>query len=363
MGRLPSCCQRPVHPYTAGLISSVADTARPSRPLGIPGVAVGVYDRPPGCAFFDRCRQRVATCATDAPPLLEIQHNRYVRCPEWNRTPGVVRPDRELHRLTSEQQPLLQVDGLVAVHKTRAILVTAVDEVSFTAFPGECVALVGESGSGKTTLARCIAGLHAPASGSIKFNGTALARTARQRTRELRRQIQIVFQNPYDSLNPSHQVEQAVSRPLRLFAGTTGATARAEVEKLLELVRLPARLAKSYPRELSGGERQRVAIARALAAGPDLLLCDEITSALDVSVQAAILDLLIELQHELKLSMLFITHDLGVVASIADRILVLEAGVVRERGNADQVLSAPSAAYTRNLLDAIPTLPAATESV
>ena len=158
-------------------------------------------------------------------------------------------------------------------------------------------------------------------------------------------------------------MEQAVSRPLRLFAGTTGATARAEVERLLERVRLPARLAKSYPRELSGGERQRVAIARALAAGPDLLLCDEITSALDVSVQAAVLELLMELQHELKLSMLFITHDLGVVASIADRILVLEAGVVRERGNADQVLSAPSAAYTRNLLDAIPTLPAATESV
>ena len=163
--------QRPVHPYTVGLISSVADTARPSRPLGIPGVAVGVYDRPPGCAFFDRCRQRVATCATDAPPLLEIQRNRHVRCPEWNRTPGVVRSDRELRRLTSEQQPLLQVDGLVAVHKTRANLVTAVDEVSFSAFPGECVALVGESGSGKTTLARCIAGLHAPASGSIKFNG------------------------------------------------------------------------------------------------------------------------------------------------------------------------------------------------
>jgi peptide/nickel transport system ATP-binding protein len=362
-GSAADLLQRPVHPYTAGLISSVADTARPSRPLGIPGVAVGVYDRPPGCAFFDRCGQRVATCATEMPSLVEIQPSRFVRCPEWNGTPGIVRPDRELRRLTSEQQPLLQVDDLVAVHKTRATVVTAVDDVSFSAFPGECVALVGESGSGKTTMARCIAGLHAPASGSIRFNGTTLEPTARQRTRELRRQIQIVFQNPYDSLNPSHLVEQAVSRPLRLFTGTTGMAARDEVTMLLERVRLPARLAKSYPRELSGGERQRVAIARALAARPDLLLCDEITSALDVSVQAAILELLMELQHDLKLSMLFITHDLGVVASIADRILVLEAGVVRERGNADQVLRAPSAAYTRNLLDAIPALPATSESV
>jgi peptide/nickel transport system ATP-binding protein len=235
----------------------------------------------------------------------------------------------------------------------------AASDVSFTIYPGECVALVGESGSGKSTIARCVGGLHAPASGSVVFKGTPLAPRARRRSREQRRRLQSVFQNPYDSLNPSETVGDAISRPLRLFLDRSRRQARAEVPGLLDRVRLPLRLAGRYPAELSGGERQRVAIARALAAQPDLLLCDEVTSALDVSVQAAVLNLLGELQAELALAMLFITHDLGVVASIADRVLVLERGIVREDDTVERVLQRPEDDYTRRLIAAIPELPTA----
>jgi peptide/nickel transport system ATP-binding protein len=231
--------------------------------------------------------------------------------------------------------------------------------VSFAVSPGECVALVGESGSGKSTIARCIAGLHSTSDGGLRFDGELLAPRVRSRSRQARQRIQIVFQNPYDSLNPRVTVADSIARPLELFAGVSRREARTHVTQLLDQVRLPARLADRYPAELSGGERQRVAIARALAAKPVLLLCDEVTSALDVSVQAAVLALLRELQHGLGLAMLFITHDLGVVANIADRVLVLERGVVQEAGPVDRVLQQPGERYTRELIAAVPELPVA----
>ena len=217
---------------------------------------------------------------------------------------------------------------------------------------------MGESGSGKTTIARCVAGLHSPSAGTILLAGEQLAPRARSRTRQQRRQLQIVFQNPYDSLNPRRRIRDEIARPARLLRGISAADAEAEVVRLLERVRLPSRLADRFPGELSGGERQRVAIARALAAGPELLVCDEITSALDVSVQAAVLELLQELRAELGLSLLFISHDLAVVGTVADDVLVLESGRVRERGSTAQVLSSPQDDYTRRLLEAAPTLPA-----
>jgi peptide/nickel transport system ATP-binding protein len=353
----------PVHPYTAGLIASVADTRTPRVLKGISGVSVGVDDRPAGCAFVDRCGQSVAACEHAVPALVEIAPGHSVRCPEWTRTPRVDRPLREVRHIAAQAEPLLRVDSLVAVHNSKLGPVTAVSDVSFVVESGECVALVGESGSGKTTLARCIAGLHSPAGGRLEFRGKTLARLAKDRARPVRQQIQIVFQNPYDSLNPWKRIEETVSRPLKLFENPGSEEIKQRVQGLLEQVRLPARLARSYPTELSGGERQRVAIARALAAKPDLLLCDEVTSALDVSVQAAVLDLLTELQRTLKLGMLFITHDLGVVASVADRVLVLETGMLREGGAADQVLSNPVAPYTQSLLAAVPTLPIVPETV
>ena len=228
--------------------------------------------------------------------------------------------------------------------------------MSFAIPPGRCVALVGESGSGKTTVGRCIAGLHRPSSGSILFAGNWLVADAAARPLDVRRRIQIVFQNPFESLNPRHQVRSSIARPLRVLRRLSRRDADAAVGDLLERVRLPKRVAERFPVELSGGERQRVAIARALAAEPDLLICDEVTSALDVSVQAAVLELLQELQRALGLSMLFITHNLGVVACVADSVLVMDQGSLVESGPVAQVLEDPHHEYTRRLLSAAPTL-------
>ena len=184
-------------------------------------------------------------------------------------------------------------------------------------------------------------GLHEPEGGTISLDGSPLASRAGRRPSEARRRVQIVFQNPYDSLNPRQTVAEIVGRPARQFRNLGQADALAETRSLLDLVRMPASAGSRYPAELSGGERQRVAIARALAARPDLLICDEVTSALDVSVQGAVLDLLGELRKTLALSMLFISHDLGVVASVSDRVLVLSSGRVCEEGPVRTILERP----------------------
>ncbi len=249
------------------------------------------------------------------------------------------------------------MSGLEARYRSSRSAGPAVDAVSFSVEQGRCVALVGESGSGKTTIGRCIAGLHVPAAGTISFDGVPVAGAARKRPLEVRRRIQIVFQNPFESLNPRQRVRSSIIRPLRVLRRLSRAEAEKEVGELLERVKLPTRLGERFPVELSGGERQRVAIARALAARPDLLICDEVTSALDVSVQAAVLELLQELQRDLRLSMLFITHNLGVVACIADSVLVMDRGSLCETGSVSEVLARPSHDYTRRLLAAAPCLP------
>jgi peptide/nickel transport system ATP-binding protein len=221
------------------------------------------------------------------------------------------------------------------------------------------VAVVGESGSGKTTIARVIAGLHEASAGRVLLDGVPLAGKVRERPKDARRRIQLVFQNPYDSLNPRHRVRDAVARPAIVLRDRSRREAEAEVGELLEQVRLPARVASRFPDELSGGERQRVAIARALAARPDILVCDEITSALDVSVQAAVLEVLGELRAELGLALVFVSHDLGVVAAIADRVVVVEDGSVREEAPVTALLAGASHEYTRRLLEAAPRLPEA----
>jgi peptide/nickel transport system ATP-binding protein len=347
----------PRHPYTRGLVASIPDHVAPRRLHGMPGVAVGVGERPPGCAFSPRCPQRAARCETELPALEPAGEGRSVRCFEWTRTPPLELAERAQPRVDSGGDPLLAVDGLRAVYG-RINPVVAVEDVSFLLAPGGCVALVGESGSGKSTIARCVAGLHVPAAGQVALAGEPLPARARDRPREARRRIQIVFQNPYDSLNPRHRVGDAIARPARVLRDLAREHAEAEVGELLERVRLPARLARRFPGELSGGERQRVAIARALAARPDLLVCDEITSALDVSVQAAVLELLAELRAELGLALLFISHDLGVVATVADTVLVLEAGRVCEEGPVGAILADPQHPYTQRLIEAAPRLSA-----
>ena len=361
-GPAAAILETPRHPYTRGLVGSIPDHLRPHRLVSMPGVAVGVGERPPGCAFAPRCPQRVERCESVLPELEDIGSGRRVRCFEWPRTPALELPLRAAERSVGAAAPLLAVEGLRAVHGRRHEQVVAADDVSFSLGAGECVALVGESGSGKTTIARCVAGLHAPAAGRITLAGEALAAKARKRPKEARRRIQIVFQNPFDSLNPRHRVDDAIARPARMLRDLSKADARSEVDRLLERVRLPARIASRYPGELSGGERQRIAIARALAALPDVLVCDEITSALDVSVQAAVLELLTELRTDLGLSLLFITHDLGVVAAVADQVLVLERGHVREQGPVTDVIERPQDDYTRRLIEAAPRLPEAAAS-
>lgn len=348
----------PRHPYTRGLVGSIPDPVLPRRLTSMPGVAAAVGEWPQGCAFAPRCAQVVPACTAALPPLLEVSPGRAVRCIEHERTPPLA-PGHPLSARAHEPEaaPLLAVEGLAATYGSGRDKAVAVHDLGFELAAGSCLALVGESGSGKTTAARCIAGLHPPAAGSIALGGSPLAPHARDRSREQRRRIQLIFQNPYESLNPRHRVGQAIMRPARILRGLDRGQAEQELARLLEQVRLPMRTAGRFPGELSGGERQRVAIARALAADPAVLVCDEVTSALDVSVQAAVLDLLDDLRRRLGLAVLFITHDLGVVAAIADEVVVLERGEVRERGPAGRVLVDPADDYTRALIAAAPRLP------
>ena len=217
------------------------------------------------------------------------------------------------------------------------------------------MALVGESGSGKTTVARCIGGLHTEWSGEIFLNNEKLNRGSRQRRIEQRLGIQYIFQNPYGSLNPRRTVGDSIIRPL-VISGSTGSTVKKELNEVLEKVSLPSAYSDKFPDQLSGGERQRVAIARALISRPDVLVCDEITSALDVLVQAAVVDLLATLQRDLGLAILFITHNLPLVRSIADEVAVMSDGKIVEFGDTATVIGHPVQEYTQRLISATPSI-------
>ncbi len=355
--------ERPRHPYTRALVEAIPDFLHPRALKGIPGVSVGVGEWPGGCSFAPRCEHAQDRCHAAVPELSVAADQHEVRCCRWDEIAVAERRGGGL-RVIAESDPgaeqaasLLEVSNLEVVYRSARGGRPAVHDVSFGVESGRCVALVGESGSGKTTIGRCVAGLHEPTSGRIAFDGAELHGAARSRTLDQRRRIQIVFQNPFESLNPRHRVASSIERPLRVLRKLSRADAEREVGELLDRVRLPTRLGNRFPIELSGGERQRVAIARALAARPELLVCDEVTSALDVSVQAAVLELLTELRTELNLSMLFITHNLGVVACVADTVLVMDKGELCETGPVSRVLLEPTDDYTRRLLSAAPRLP------
>lgn len=354
-GRTSELLSRPRHPYTRGLVASIPDHRVRRMVRGIPGVAVGLANRPAGCPFSPRCPQVVTEC-TAAVPELVSDGGRSVRCIRADQTPPLSSLESAPGSQVAEGATLLSVEHLRVVHRGRGTTVVAAGDISFLVRVGECVALVGESGSGKTTIARAIAGLHPPDGGRMLLDGEELAGTTRGRSHELHRRCQMVFQNPYESLNPRRRVIDEVARPARLLRGMSGRDARVEAERLLERVRLPAGIGRRFPAELSGGERQRIAIARALAAAPSLLICDEITSALDVSVQAAVIEVLTELRRDLALSLVFITHSLPVVASIADRVLILHDGQICEEGSVEQVFQAPCHERTRQLLEAAPAM-------
>lgn len=353
--------RNPRHPYSNCLLDAIpqsrqASSRRPNFATGSESTREAV-----GCPFAPRCSWMIERCTEKRPPL-ESAPGGLVRCLRWQDVAAA-------QRIASAENttapvaavgtaPLLRVIDLRAGYGGRA---SRNDEqratlkgISLEVKPGLCLAIIGESGSGKTTLARCLAGLHAPFNGEIWLGAERLAAYASQRRRELRREIQMVFQDPDSSLNPSMTVSQSIVRSLRLFERFSRRTADAQVAELLERVALDSTIANRLPRELSGGEKQRVAIARAIAAEPQLLICDEVTSALDVIVQASILDLLQELRESMGMTVLFISHDLSVVKGVSDEVAILQNGSIVESGSTDHVFANPVSEYTRELLLAAP---------
>jgi peptide/nickel transport system ATP-binding protein len=347
------------HPYTRRLVAAVPHLEGRRNLVGIPGRAPSPGQRPAGCSFALRCTMVKEECTVAMPQLRVVAEAHSSRCLFAEQVRALVDERSGPAGVVAPPPP---TDSILALQGVNAGYMghTVVHDIDLGLAPRECLALVGESGSGKTTLARTIVGLHRERSGEILLKGTPLAQAARSRPRAVRRSIQYVFQNPYGSLNPRRTVGQIVRQPLELFGGGGGKEIDRRVDEMLERVSLTAAYAHQYPDQLSGGERQRVAIARALVCDPEVLICDEVTSALDVSVQAAIVELLGELQRDLGLAMLFVTHNLPLVRSIAQRVAVMSGGRIVELGPVDQVLQDPADEYTRRLLADTPSLETAT---
>lgn len=347
----------PRHPYTVGLVRSTPDHRRGGMPRAMAGSAPRTGSVVRGCAFAPRCPLAEDACLRDDPAPVPVGPRHEARCLRTTDTDGALTREpvqTRTSRPAPTGAPVLSVTGLAARHGSGRDAAVVARDIDFDIRAGECVALVGQSGSGKTTIARAVAGLHTPSAGEIRLDGAALGASVGRRSREQLRAVQMIFQQPEAALNPRRAVLGAVMRPAIVLRRLDRGAARAEATRLMDAVRLPAGTAGRYPAELSGGERQRVAIACALAARPRVLVCDEITSALDVSVQAAVLATLAEIRDEMNLALLFITHDLGVVAAIADTVLVLDRGGICERGPVAQVLSDPREDYTRELIAAAP---------
>lgn len=344
----------PAHPYTRALLQAIPHLDRPHHLTGIPGRTPGPGHRASGCSFRDRCPDAIEACAQQQPPPVDVGAGHSARClrvaelPAWDPAGRVV-PDTDPGQ---DREVVLRVEHLAVSYAGRQV----VFEVGFDLARQEVLALVGESGSGKTTISRSIGGLHHHWSGTVELDGEQLARSARRRTASQRKRIQYVFQNPYASLNPRRTVEQILLRPLEIFGVASGRAAQERAVQLLNDVQLGENVLKLRANRLSGGERQRVAIARALAAEPEVLVCDEITSALDVSIQGAITELLTRIKNERGIALLFVTHNLALTRTMADRILVLRDGHLVESGLTAAVLDHPGQDYTRELVAHTPRL-------
>jgi peptide/nickel transport system ATP-binding protein len=364
----------PLHPYSRKLFGALPRGAMRGRMLeALPG-SVPALDREfTGCRFADRCSHAMAHCADVLPEWHGVGAQR-VRCHLYAPAasgPGVYRARTHSELRAAAQPPqrdqraLLEVQDLQVHFPVRkgvlqrvAGWVKAVDGVDFSVHAGRTVALVGESGCGKTTIGKAILQLERPTAGGVFFEGDDLAAMDEASLRPRRKGLQMVFQDPFASLDPRMRIGEIIEEGMQaLGVGGNAQGRRVIVEGLLERVGLDPVMRERYPHEFSGGQRQRIAIARALAVSPRLIVCDEPTSALDVSVQAQILNLLAELQAELGISYLFITHNLAVVDHLADEVLVMYLGRVVERGPTRRVLAHPAHPYTRALLAAVPRLP------
>jgi peptide/nickel transport system ATP-binding protein len=361
-GPVETVLRDPRHPYTVGLLRCIPrgglrkDHARLDT---IPGFLPSLGAELAGCVFADRCALADERCHAEEPPLIGVTPSHESRCWYHDRAhdlPREMAADVDLPAVDRDGPPLVELDSLTKVFRQSGHDVHALTDVSARIWPGETLGLVGESGSGKTTLARTLLGIVAPTEGTASLAGRELPARYQKRSRTDLRALQIVFQNPDSALNRRHSVRRILLRSLKKLAGLGGDVAERRMLELAQRVRLTERTLTQKPVQLSGGLKQRVAIARAFAGEPQLVVCDEPTSALDVSVQAAILNLLVELQAESRVSYLFISHDLGVVRYISDRIAVLYLGRLQELGPAEVVFSGPHHPYTEALLSAVPTL-------
>jgi len=371
-GDVKTVFDSPVHPYTNGLLNSiprVGQTKYQNALQTINGHPPSLKQLPSGCVFCERCSVAIDKCETDKPPLESLPDGRSMRCHRWQEivsgeldlTPDVQRgterpPDRE---------NLVRVNGIAKhfpvprsvqdwIQRTTPPPVRAVDGVNLSIQKGRTLGLVGESGSGKTTLSRVIIGLQDRTDGTLELLGMEIRNNVRQRSKDVLAKIQMVFQNPQESLNPYLTVGQALRRPLMKLNGLGRDEADQRVRQLLEDVNLRAEYFDRYPGELSGGEKQRVVIARAFASDPDFVIADEPVSALDVSVQSAVLNLLARLQAENEAAYLFISHDFAVVGYLADFIAVMYLGQIMEVGYAEDMFQPPHHPYTEALISAIP---------
>jgi len=346
--------EHPVHPYTRGLMRTIPVVFERRVLEPIPGHAPIPGSRPSGCSFAPRCDQVLPSCVVDTPVVVDVGQGQAALCfraLEMRALPMPLGVASE-RGAQSESETILGVRDLSTFYGERQVLF----DVSMTLRPRECLALVGESGSGKTTLAQSVIGLLTRWRGEVSYKGHSVAANARARPSAIRRALQYIFQSPYTSLNPRRSVSEIVGAPLQDFFGLKGRARQERIERAMASVSLPLHYATRYPDQLSGGERQRVAIARALVCEPEVLICDEITSALDVSVQASIIQLLERLQEQHDLAILFVTHNLAVVRSIAHRVTVMNQGRIVETGDCAEVLSHPRQPYTQALLADTPSL-------
>ncbi|MGX5840816.1 dipeptide ABC transporter ATP-binding protein [Mesorhizobium sp. ArgA1] len=360
-GPTESVFSDPRHPYTVALLRCLPRGGQRKdhgRLDTIPGFLPGIGATIKGCAFADRCALATDRCRTELPPLYDLG-GRLSRCHYHEQAQALPRatPSDVTAPARKEAPAVLRVDGLNKTYASHGHALRAVKDVSVSLRPGETLGLVGESGSGKTTFARLLLGLVPPDEGGmIELEGKRLAPSLGSRSDDQIKAMQIVFQNPDSALNRSHSIRHLISRALKRLAGLKGAALQARLEELVRSVRLTDRHLAVKPRQLSGGLKQRVAIARAFAGEPRIVVCDEPTSALDVSVQAAILNLLADLQSKEDVSYIFISHDLGVVRYLSDKIAVLYLGRIMELGPSENVFAGPHHPYTEALLSAVPKL-------
>ncbi|MBW1961834.1 MAG: dipeptide ABC transporter ATP-binding protein [Deltaproteobacteria bacterium] len=369
MGLTRILFKSPLHPYTRSLLGCVPrfeTKIRKQSLVSIPGLIPRLDELPHGCVFAPRCGFVRDMCRQARPPLMEADPGHYTACLRWRLLPAKFEPLREerkqdhpgmtpvLLETRKIKKHFTALEGLFHFGSRGKKMVKAVDGVSLKVRRGFTLGIVGESGCGKTTLVRTIIGLLKPTSGQTLLHTETLEPSAAERPRAILKKIQMVFQHPEASLNPRRTVAQAIQRPMMLFSGMDRNKLITRTYELLEAVNLPASYYNRFPGELSGGEKQRVAIARAFAADPELILLDEPLSALDVSVQASLINLLFDLQDKSNITYLFISHDLATVYHFSDWIAVMYLGRVVELGNADAVFSPPYHPYTEALLSAVP---------